>query len=158
MRQFFLAILLLSGTAQAEVYKCVTAGKTTYTDKPCAPHAPPAALPPVTAIQSSESDDLARRHDERLLQGKKARDEADARFVKSHAEKTERAHRVRDAIIDHEVIKGMTPSEVDSALGPADEVLPDGTRRYRQNGQRTTVRFEDGAVSHISITQERRKK
>lgn len=151
-------LLLLATAAHAEVYKCVVAGKTSYTDRPCAAGAEPAALPPLMAVPSRPSADLAAGHDARINRDKASRDKADAAFVKSHAEKTAREKAVRAAIIDHQVVKGMTASEVDSALGSADETLPNGTRRYRRDGQRTTVTFKDGVVSSVGTTTEGRKK
>lgn len=153
-----LLFLLLSATAQAEVYKCVAAGKTTYADRPCDAAAQPAALPPLNTIERKPGDDLARRHDERLSRDKQARDEADAVFVKERATRIARDKMVRKAIIDHRVIKGMTPSEVESALGAADEKLPDGGWRYRREGQRVSIGFKDGEVYSVSATSESKKK
>lgn len=153
----FLIFLLLSTPARAEIYKCVTAGKTLYSDRPCDAAAQPAALPPLNTIQRKEGDDLAKSYDDRLSREKKARDAADAAFVKDHAEKTARAKSIRTAIIDHRAIKGMTPGEVESALGSADEKLPDGSWRYRREGQRITVNFEAGEVSGVSVKTEKTK-
>ena len=153
-----LPLVLASGTAPAAVYKCVKDGKTTYTDTPCEAKAAPVTLPPVHSVPAGGSDDLARQFDTRIAEGKKARDESDAAFVKQHAEKTARDKAVRKAIIDHTVIEGMTPSEVQSAVGSADETLPDGSWRYRREGSRLTVRFRDGQVSGVSTTSGSRKK
>lgn len=153
-----LILLLLAGPAHAEVYKCVAAGKTTYSDRPCDAAARPATLPPLNTIQRKTGDDLAKSYDERLSRDKAARDEADAEFVKNHAKKVAREKAVRAAIIDHRVVEGMTPSEVDSALGFAEETRPDGSRRYHRDGQRITVRFKNGTVHSTSITAERPQK
>lgn len=158
MRLTALILLLLSATVQAEVYKCVAAGKTLYADRPCNAAAQPAVLPPLNTIQRKPGDDLAKSYDQRLSRGKQARDTADAAFVKDHAIKTERDKIMRKAIIDHRAIKGMTPSEVESALGSADEKLPDGGWRYRRDGQRVSVGFKDGEVSSVSVTSESKKK
>ncbi len=158
MRLTALAFLLLSAAAQAEVYKCVTGGRASYSDRPCDAAAEPATLPPLNTIQRKEGDDLANSHDERLRRERQARDQSDAAFLKSHAEKTARAKSVRAAIIDHKVIKGMNASEVESALGSPDEKRPDGSWRYRRDGQRIAVRFEDGEVSGVSTTSEKNRK
>lgn len=158
MRLTALILLLLSATAQAEVYKCVTAGKTSYADRPCDAAAQPATLPPLNTIERKPGDDLAKRYDERLSRDKSARDIADAEFVKQRAAQVQREKIMRKAIIDHEVIQGMTPSEVESALGTADEKLPDGRWRYRRNGQRVSIGFNEGEVSSVSTTRESRKK
>ena len=158
MRLTAFILLLLSAAAQAEVYKCVADGKTTYADRPCDAAALPAVLPPLNTIQRKSGDDLAKRHDERLSKDKKARDVADAEFVKQRAAQIERDQIMRKAIIDHRVIKGMTPSEVESALGAADEKLPDGGWRYRRDGQRVSIGFKEGEVSSVSTTSENKKK
>lgn len=158
MRFLLPALLLLSAPVHAEVYKCVLAGKTSYSDRPCDALAQPATLPPLNTIQRKEGDDLAKNHDERLRRDKQARDQSDAAFLKSHAEKTAREKSVRAAILDHKVIKGMTGSEVESALGWADEKRPDGSWRYRRDGQQITIRFEDGQVSGVSTTSEKKNK
>lgn len=152
MRLMPLLLLLAATTAHAEVYKCTVAGAVTYTDKPCEANAEPADLPPLHAVPGKKSGDLAKQFDERIEKGRSARDKADAVFVKQQAQKTAREKAVRKAIIDHEVIEGMTPSEVQSALGHADETLPDGRWRYRRDRERITVRFKDGRVSGVSRT------
>ena len=157
MRLTLLALLLLSASAHAEVYKCVVGGKVSYGDRPCDAAAQPATLPPINTMQRKHSDDLVKNYDERLSRDKKARDESNAAFVKSHAEKAAREKAVRAAIIDHRAIKGMTPSEVESALGSADEKLPDGGWRYRREGQRITVNFDAGLVSSVNLKAEKSK-
>ncbi|MES2884299.1 MAG: DUF4124 domain-containing protein [Pseudomonadota bacterium] len=152
-----LILLLLSGPVRAEIYKCVTAGKTTYSDRPCDAAAEPATLPPLNTIQRKKADDLAKSYDERLSRDKAARDQADAEFVKNHVRKAARDKAVRTAIINHQAIKGMTPGEVESALGSAEEKLPDGSWRYRRDGQRITVQFEEGEVSGVSVKTEKTK-
>ena len=158
MRPILLALLMLSATADAEVYKCVAGGKTSYSDRPCETGAEPAVLPPLNTIQRKEGDDLVKRYDERLSRDKKARDQADAVFLKEHAAKAAREKAVRKAIIDHQVIEGMSGGEVESALGPADEKRPDGSWRFVRDGQRIIVRFSDGEVSSVSTTSGNQKK
>ena len=152
MRLVTVLLMLAATSAHAEVYKGAVAGAITYTDKPCEANAEPAALPRLHAIPGAKKDDLARQFDERIEKGRAARDKADAAFVKQHAEKTAREKAVRKAIVDHKVIEGMTPSEVQSAIGHADETLPDGRWRYRRDRERVTVRFKDGRVSGVSTT------
>ncbi|MES2683265.1 MAG: DUF4124 domain-containing protein [Pseudomonadota bacterium] len=158
MRLILLALLMLSTTAKAEVYKCVAAGKTSYSDRPCETGAEPAVLPPLNTIQPKAGDDLAKRYDERLSRDKKARDQADAAFVRDHAARSAREKTVRKAIIDHQVIEGMSGGEVESSLGQADEKRPDGSWRYLRDGQRIIVRFRDGEVSSVSTTSGNQKK
>lgn len=151
----FVLLASLSGPLAAAVYKCTVNGKTTYTDQPCNAKAEPAALPPVTAVQSSNGEDLAKSRDERLAREKVARDKADGQFLEAHAAKTAQAKAVRAAIIDHRVIEGMTPSEVSSAIGPAEETLPNGSTRHRRDGQRITVSYRSGLVSGVSISRDK---
>lgn len=157
MRLILPALLLLSASAHAEIYKCVAGGKTSYSDRPCDTSAEPAALPPLNTIPQKPGDDLVKSYDERLSRGKAARDQADAEFLKSHAVKTAREKAVRAAIINHQAIKGMTPGEVESALGSADEKRADGSWRYRRDDQRITVNFEGGEVSGVSVKTERNR-
>ena len=157
MRLICLAFLLLTSSAHAAVYKCVVAGKTTYSDRACDAAALPAELPPLNIIQRKPGDDLAKNYDERLRRDQKARDQSDAAFLKEHAAQAVRERTMRKAIIDHQAVTGMRPSEVESALGSADEKLPDGSWRYRRDGQRITVRFEDGFVAGVSTTRDKKK-
>ena len=157
MRSLTFFLLLLGSTAHAAVYKCTVAGKTTYTDQPCAPGAAPAVLPPVNAVQATEAEDLAKSRDARLARDKAARDKADGQFVTAHAEKTAQAKAVRAAIIDHRVIEGMTASEVSSAIGPAEETLPNGNTRHRRDDQRITVSYRNGVVSKVAISKVKNK-
>jgi hypothetical protein len=158
MRLFAIPFLLFAAATEAAVYKCVDKGITRYADQPCAPAAQPATLPPVTTVPAGAADDLVRQRDERLGQQKAARDKADAAFVESHAKRRARENAVRAAIIDHQVIEGMTPSEVQSALGSADEMLPSGAWRYRRGGQRITITFKNAVVSGVSSQAEKNKK
>lgn len=158
MRTFFILILLFATTARAEVYKCMVAGKAVYTDRPCNAAAAPAKLPPINTEQPHASDDLVKNHDERQSRALKARDESNAAFLKAQGDKAAREKSVRAAIIDHRVVKGMTATEVESALGRADEKRPDGSWLFLREGLQTTVRFEDGRVSGLSSTSGRQKK
>lgn len=151
-------LIVVSVPAYAEVYRCVSEGHARYTDRPCDAASVPAQLPSLNTIKRSQGDNLADRHDERLRREKNARDKADAIFLSKHAAQAEREKAVRRAIIDHQVINGMTPSEVESALGPADEKLPQGGWRYRHDGQRTTILFKSGRVSSVSTISENKKK
>ncbi len=156
MRAILLALLLFTGTAQAEVYKCLAQGKFSYTDTPCDAAARPTELPGLTTIPHGRSENLSKAYDQRLSREKAARDKSDAALVKSHAEKAKHDQAVRAAIIDHRVIKGMTAAEVDSAMGAAEQTLDNGGgRRYRRGGQRLVITFKDGVVTQISNKREK---
>ncbi len=152
-----LLLLLVINAAQAAVYKCVVAGQTSYSDQPCAKAAAPAVLPPLNTMQRKAGDDLGKQYDERLSRDKAARDKSDAAFVKQHADQAARDKAIRAAIIDHRVVEGMTPSQVESALGTAEEKRADGSWRFRRDGQRISVGFKDGRVSSVSSSSETKK-
>jgi len=150
--------IVVSVSAHAEIYRCVSGGHARYTDRPCDASSVPAQLPQLNTIRRNLGDNLVDSHDERLQREKSARDKADAVFLSKHAAHVDREKAVRRAIINHQVINGMTPSEVESALGPVDEKLPQGGWRYRHDGQRTTILFKSGRVSNVSTTSENKKK
>lgn len=158
MRLLLSLLLLVSAAAHAKVYKCVLSGKTTYTDRPCDAAALPANLPPINTEQPHKGDDLVKNYDERRHHDQQARDKADTIFLKSHTQKMAHEKSVREAISEHRAIKGMRASEVESALGRADEKRPDGSWWYRREGQRITVKFEAGQVSGVSTTTEKKKR
>lgn len=157
----FLVLLVLSAATRAEVYRCTEDGTLTYTDRPCAAGAAPAELPSITVTQPGRAADLAAEHDRALQEGKKKRDAADARFLKEQGEKQARAKLIRQAILDHRAVTGMTTSELQSALGAADERSGDnGNERwiYIENDHRLTVSLRQGLVTAISKIENRKKK
>jgi hypothetical protein len=164
---FGFGLLLLPGFAGAKpVYKCEENGKMTYTDQPCAPGARAAQLPGliVTAPPTASEQDLARAHAARMAGLTAARDRDDAQWLKQHANRKDRDARVRKAIIEHRVIKGMTFSEVKQALGEPQEVQGGdsyGTAKttwvYSGDGKRRAVNFKDGQVTSTASRGRRRK-
>lgn len=141
------------------IYKCEEKGTITYTDQPCSPGARPAELPGVivAAPPTRSQRDLARAYDERLARERAARDRADAEWLKEHGNRRDREQRVRKAIIEHRVIKGMTMDEVRRALGEPDRVAAGetyGTAKeswtYADGGKTRTVNFKDGQVISTS--------
>ena len=161
------AALMLSMSAGAKpVYKCEEGGQITFTDQPCAPGARAAELPGliVTAPPTRAEQDLARDGDARLARERAERDRDDARWLKEHASRNDREARVRQAILAHKVIKGMTFAEVEQALGKPDEVQGGdsyGTDKttwiYAGGGARRTVNFKDGQVTSTASRGRRRK-
>lgn len=154
---FGVMVLLLSGPAAARpVYKCEDNGNMTYTDQPCAPGATAAQLPGliVTAPPTAAEQDLARAHDARTAGARAARDRDDAQWLKQHAQRQDRDARVRQAILAHKVIKGMTFAEVKQSLGEPQDVRGGdsyGTDKttwvYADGRSRRTVNFKDGQVT-----------
>lgn len=156
----WLTALLVPFVAAAEVYRCEQEGRVTYTDRPCAADARPADLPPLNVTAPGKSADLSGEHDRRVQDGKRRRDEADASFVKEQVEKQARDKEIRQAIIDRRAVRGMTGSELDSALGAPDQRSGEnGNERwtYDENDHRLTVTLRDGRVTGISRKENRKK-
>jgi len=161
------ACVLWSVSAGAKpVYKCEENGTITYTDQPCATGARAAELPGliVTAPPTRAEQDLARAHEARIAGMRAARDRDDAEWLKQHANREDRAARVRAAIIAHKVIKGMTFAEVEQSLGEPQEVQGGdsyGTDKttwiYTEGGKRRTVNFKDGQVTSTSARGRKKK-
>lgn len=147
--------------AGAEVYKCTVEGKRIYTDRPCSEDRAPADLPPLNLTAPGKSADLAGQYDRGIAEGRKRRDADDAKFVKEQAAKQARANEIRKAIIDHRALVGMTPGELNSALGVPDERRGDnGNERwtYNESDHRLTVTLRDGRVTGISRNANRKKR
>jgi hypothetical protein len=152
-----LSAMLLSAPAGARpVYKCQERGVTTYTDQPCPGDAAPADLPPlvVTAPPGRDTLDAARRHDQRQAAERAERDRADGEWLKRHRDRRDREARVRKAIVEHRVIRGMTRDEVRQALGEPERIdsgdsygTDKETWTYVLDGERRTVNFKDGEVT-----------
>jgi hypothetical protein len=156
----FISVLLAAIAAGAQpVYKCQESGTITYTDRPCSPEAEPAVLPGlvVTAPPGAAQRNLAQARDARIARETAERDRADAEWLKQHHNRRDREARVRQAIIEHRVIKSMTADEVKLALGEPDQVdrgesygTDKETWTYLQDGARRTVNFKDGQVTTTS--------
>ena len=149
--------MALPGPAGAKpVYKCEEGGNVTFTDQPCSPDATAAILPGliVTAPPSQSQRDLARSWDERKARATAERDRADADWLKQHHGRRDREQRVRKAMIEHRVVKGMTFDEVKQALGEphgrsgGDSYGTDKETWTYADGR--TVNFKDGAVTTTS--------
>lgn len=157
----WLAVLLWPLAAPAEVYRCTREGQTVYTDRPCQAGALPAELPALHLTPAGREADLAGQHDQRIEEGRQRRDAADAAFLKSEAERQARAKKIRQAIIEHRALVGMSASELDSALGAPDRRSGEGgTERwiYDEFDHRLTVSLRDGLVTSISKKENRKKK
>jgi hypothetical protein len=161
-------VSVLAGVpAQAQtVYKCEEGGKITYTDQPCSPSARPARLPDliVAAPPTRSQQELARAHEARIARDRSARDRADAEWLKQHGNMRDREQRVRKAILEHRVIKGMTAAEVRRSLGEPDQVASGdsfGTAKeswtYTIDGQTRTVNFKSGEVISTSARKRGRR-
>jgi hypothetical protein len=160
-------VLSLASPAAAQpVFKCEDKGTIIYTDQPCAPGARAAPLPDVIVVRppSQSQRELARAHDDRLARDRADRDRGDAGWLQEHARRQDRDERVRKAIIEHRVIKGMTMDEVRQALGEPERVQAAenyGTAKetwtYLANGQARTVNFKDREVISTAVKRKTRK-
>jgi hypothetical protein len=155
------AVWVASGASAGTppVYKCEEKGAITYTDRPCSDAAQPHELPLATMVQRPGASELerARSFDARLARERADRDRADGEWLKQHANRRDRAERVRKAILEHRVIKSMTRDEVRQALGEPDQVdsgdsygTAKETWTYQLDGERRTVNFKDGEVTTTS--------
>ena len=151
----FVALSLAASAASAQVFKCVDRGGVTYTDRPCAAGAEPAPLPDliVTAPPGRTERDLARAYQDRLARDVAERDRRDGEWIKQHNGRRDREERVRKAIIEQRVIKGMTMDEVRRSLGEPDHVATGenyGTAKeswtYTKHGETRTVNFKNQEV------------
>ena len=161
-----LAVVLSLSAGAKPVYKCEEGGQITFTDQPCAPGARAAELPDLilTAPPARSQQDLARAHDARLARERAARARDDAEWLKQNAAAEERAARVRQAMLEHRVIRGMTFDEVKQALGEPDQVqggdsygTDKATWVYRRGAARRTVNFKNGEVTSTSARGRSRK-
>lgn len=156
-------LLLSAGLFQAvhagPIYKCEDTGAVTFTDQPCAAGAVPyrASGPVVSAPPTASERQLAAQYDARLERDRSARDRADAKWLKEQRGLKDRAERVRKAIIEHRVIRGMTAAEVKQSLGEPDRVRRSETHgsqketwTYGMDGATRTVNFKNGEVSTAS--------
>jgi hypothetical protein len=151
-------LALLAGPLSATgpvIYKCLEGASVTYTDRPCHPQARAAELPPlvVTAPPGRAERELARAHQDRIARDAAERDRRDADWVKQHNGRRDREERVRRAIVEQRVIKGMTMDEVRRALGEPDQVATGesyGTAKetwtYTRHGETRTVNFKNAEV------------
>jgi hypothetical protein len=137
------------------IYKCHDGPSITYTDRPCHPDSAAAELPSlvVTAPPGRAERELARAHQERIAREAAERDRRDAEWVKQHNGRRDREERVRRAIVEGRVIKGMTMDEVRRALGEPDQVATGesyGTAKetwtYTRHGETRTVNFKNREV------------
>ena len=163
-----LAILLaLSGLlaalpTRADVYRCQQDGRTTYTDHPCAAGAEPAELPSVTTVApAAHAKRLADQYDREAARAageqRRARIAEDERYQKQHAQD----QAIRKALVEHRVIKGMTPADVRRVLHSPSRIENEGgvSERwiYEDGGEHRTVTFRNGVVSADTTRKPRRR-
>lgn len=170
LRILGLVLLLICLPASADVYRCQRGnGTATYTDKPCHKGDKPADLPDINVVKTPRPKTgdkaLARQWDERLEREKKARDKADAAWVKEYDDKQTKEERVRSGRLNRKVVAGMTPEQVREVLGEPDSIL---TQEGRENiivwsykprqGPQHTISFRAGEVNSVSSRSSKSKK
>lgn len=141
------------------VYKCEDGDTVRYTDQPCIAGAVPYALPGVVvmAAPTSVEKNLADQYDERMERERKAGGVVNAKWLEAYRGFRDHKARVRKAIIENRVIRGMTMREVKSALGEPDRMQKSeshGSHKetwiYERDGARRRVNFKNGEVSTAS--------
>lgn len=169
MRKLWVFLVFFSAAAQAEVYRCQKDGQPVYTDKPCAKGAKPADLPDINFVgtpgaQRSERE-MAKDWDERVAKERKARDQADAAWLKEQESAADKEDRVRSALNARRVVKGMSEEQVRSVLGEPDATLVQEGREnvviwsYKpRSGPQHTISFRGGEVNSVSSRNNSKKK
>ena len=142
---------VLSLRAEAAVYRCEQAGRTVYTDTPCAAGSEPMAERRPPTIAAGGEADLAAAHDERRERELDSRGDADAQWLRLHEERKAEAARVRQGLVEGRVVAGMSAADVRHVRGAPDSIEPGagvGGERwvYRRDRKREVVQFENGRV------------
>lgn len=158
--------MFIATSIAAEVYRCEQNGQVTYTDRPCAAGAQPAQLAPPAAVVQPPRDGeskMAHDYDRDAERAQKARDRADAQWLKEHDQAKAKDERVRDALMHGEAAVGMTPDQVRRALGDPLRTTHTKTRYvseerwiYETTDGRRTVTFRDGEVVSVTTHKGRR--
>ena len=165
--RLFLALLLTSSAAQAQVYKCEVKGRTTYTDKPCNKDAVPMDFSPLTRIDSTRGEkELAKDWDQRVARDKKARDKADKQWIEQHDAASEKAERIRKGRVENKIVKGMTQEQVREVAGEPDKQLTQEGKDVQveiwsykpDSGPQRTVSFKNGEVINVTTSKSKKKR
>lgn len=162
-----LLLSLLPTAASAEVYRCEQSGKAVYTDRPCYAQAAPLTVREPNAVTATQGErKLAREYDRRVERDRKARDKADRQWVKEHSAAEADMARIRKAIEQHRVVRGMTPDQVRMVLGVPAQTDSSVVREadieqwtYRSaSGGKQVVTFKNGRVSNATAEKKRKRK
>lgn len=140
-------------SVEAEVYRCEVAGKSVYTDKPCAAGAEPHAMPGLSTVPSEADADLVKQYDQRREQDLKDKRKEDAEWLKAHEARRAEEERMSAAAAAGRVLKDMSADQVRLALGGPDEVerSADGEEWVYGSGKaRQSIVFKQGRVVRIS--------
>ena len=157
MRWPFL-LLLVVGTADAEVYRCDKGGRVVYTDQPCSENAEPKQLPQLNVVEPSELEKhLADEYDKQQAKEKKIRDKANQKWLKQHEAKTADAERLKKTRNQGKVVSGMSADQVRDIYGEPDSIKKSESAgiskerwTFHLNGVVQTVDLKDGRVTHRS--------
>lgn len=148
---FFGAVLaaLPTTSTAAPVYRCEIEGRVVYTDRPCGQGAAPRQLPALVTLPAAPPTELTMERGRREAEAREAHDRESAAWLKAHeAGKVEEA-RMRAAVDEGRILKGMSADQVRRALGSPDEVERSGPSEewiYGSGKARQTVAFENGKV------------
>lgn len=161
-----LVLIMVSGLARAEVYRCERDGKVVYTDRACQADATPESVrAPNTVTATPGERKLARDYDRRVERDRKARNKADREWIKQHGAAEAESARIRNAVDQRRVVHGMTPAQVRMLLGtPANTTTTAAANAdierwtYRGDGGERVITFRNGLVSSASAEKKRKKK
>lgn len=153
--------------ARAEIYRCVAQGKTVLTDRPCHAQAQPETVREPSVVTATDGEKrLAREFDRRVERERKARDAADREWARQHEADERDAARMRRAVEQRKVVRGMTPEQVRMLYGVPDRVETstvkgsDIEQWFYEGGSggKRVVTFRDGRVASAGSKDRKRKK
>jgi hypothetical protein len=156
--------LLLTTSAQAEVYRCPQGKTTVFSDTPCDDKAQPyQARNPIIIVPHEKAPDLSRQFDERIAREKKAIKAENAEWNKAYKLRKSDEARFSAARIQGKVVRGMDAEEVRRLLGEPTEISrdedagnPHETWTYLQGREKTQVYFKAGVVTRTYAKKSRR--
>ncbi len=163
--RWYLILLFVAFSAQAEVYRCEKDGQVIYTDQPCSETAQPKQLPRLQVVEPSEFEQrLAGEYDRKQAKDKKARDKANKEWLKHHKAKATDAERLKKARVQGKVVAGMSAEQVRDLYGEPDDIKitarESGTSErwtFHLNGGVQTVDLQDGRVTRHSEKKSKKK-
>ena len=149
----WLPVLLAAAAAwpaEAAIYRCQQDGQLQFSDRPCAAGAQPAQLPPATVVMPEPGvADLAKEHERRTQQYRRARDAEDGELQQRRQQQRADETRIRAARQRGDVVQGMTATEVHQLLGKPAQV---STHSDAVNGDTEVWHYRDGKRSGATVS------
>lgn len=143
-------MLLAAPAAPAEIYRCEDKGHVRFTDRPCDAQAEPVELRAPIIVPAEPHPDLLGDSDKKSAARRKARDAADAAWVKDYTARKAAEERIRHGRMTRTVVEGMKPDDVRRLHGEPDVV----TKSRGGKTERETWRYtlDDGTQLHVTFT------